>query len=254
MGKLTIADIAARAGVSKATVSRVLNDRAEGVGAETRARVRAILDATGFQPSAMARGLKTGESQSVGFIIPDVTNPFHPQLVSGAEQALSDAGYSLFLCNTGSDAAKQGEYVRALIDKRVDGVILDSVGFQAEAQVRLLEREGIPVVLLDCVVGRRAERYGIFLDNRYGVRQAMEFLLRRQDRRLVFMSGPGDVSQSVDRREAVEALKREWGLGDDRLTILDGDFTLDCGCQLTAELICNWGARCPSTPCSPPTT
>ena len=90
MGKLTIVDIAARAGVSKATVSRVLNDRAEGVGAQTRARIRAILDATGFQPSAMARGLKTGESRSIGLIVPDVTNPFHPLLVSGVEQPPSN--------------------------------------------------------------------------------------------------------------------------------------------------------------------
>ena len=237
MGKLTIADIAARAGVSKATVSRVLNDRAEGVGAETRAHVLAILAATGFQPSAMARGLKTGHSRSVGLIVPDVTNPFHPLLVSGAEQALSEAGYSLFLCNTGSDPAKQGDYVRVLIDKQVDGVILDSVGLHAEAQVRLLEREGIPVVLLDCVIGKRAERYGVFLDNRDGVRQAMEFLFRRPDRRLVFIGGPDNVTQSVERRQSVEALQREWRLGDDRLTILQGDFSLECGCALTAALL-----------------
>ena len=239
MGKLTIADIAARAGVSKATVSRVLNDRAEGVGAETRARIRAILDTTGFQPSAMARGLKTGESRSVGLIVPDVTNPFDPLLVSGAEQRLNDAGYSLFLCNTGSDAAKQGDYIRVLIEKQVDGVILDSVGFQAEAQVQLLEREGIPVVLLDNMVGRRAQRYGVFLDNRHGVREAMEFLFRRRNRRLVFISGAPDVSQSIDRREGVEALKREWGLEGDRLTILDGDFTLDRGCEIMAEHMLN---------------
>lgn len=237
MGQLTIADIAVRAGVSKATVSRVLNDRAEGVGAETRARIRAILEATGFQPSAMARGLKTGHSRSIGLIVPDVTNPFHPLLVSGAEQTLSAAGYSLFLCNTGSDPAKQGDTIRVLIDKRVDGVILDSVGLHAEAQVRLLERAGVPVVLLDCVIGRRAERYGVFLDNRDGVRQAMEFLFRRADRRLVFITGPDNVSQSIERRRSVEALKRAWRLGDDRLTILEGDFSLERGCALTGELV-----------------
>jgi LacI family transcriptional regulator len=237
MGKLTIADIAVRAGVSKATVSRVLNDRAEGVGAPTRARIRAILDATGFQPSAMARGLKTGESRSIGLIVPDVTNPFHPLLVSGAEQALSAAGYSLFLCNTGSDAAKQGEYVRVLIDKRVDGVILDSVGFGAEAQVQLLESNGIPIVLLDSTIGGRSRRYGVFLDNRHGVREAMTFLFQRKDRRLAFISGPPDVSQSVERRDSVEALAREWRLDRRQLTVFDGDFTLERGCRVVDELL-----------------
>jgi LacI family transcriptional regulator len=243
MGKLTIADIAARAGVSKATVSRVLNDRAEGVGAPTRARIRAILDATGFQPSAMARGLKTGQSRSIWLIVPDVTNPFHPLLVSGAEQALSAAGYSLFLCNTGSDPAKQGDYVRVLIDKRVDGVILDSVGFDAEAQVRLLEREGVPVVLLDSAIGGRTRRYGVFLDNDYGVREAMKFLFRRKDRRLAFISGPPNVSQSVERRDSVEALAREWGLDQERLTVLDGDFTQERGCRVVGDLLRAPGGR-----------
>lgn len=237
MSKLTISDIAARAGVSKATVSRVLNDRAEGVGPKTRERVRAILQETGFQPSSVARGLATGQSRSIGLIIPDVINPFHPALVGGAEAALSAAGYSLFLCNTGSNGAKQGDYIRVLIDKRVDGVILDSVGFEAETQVRLLEREGIPVVLLDCVIGDRSSRYGVFLDNHHGVGEAMGFLFRRPDRRLLYIGGPPDVSQSVDRRDGVEAIARERSLGPDRLTILDGDFTLDCGCRLMKDLI-----------------
>ncbi|MDR3373371.1 MAG: LacI family DNA-binding transcriptional regulator [Ancalomicrobiaceae bacterium] len=237
MSKLTISDIAARAGVSKATVSRVLNDRAEGVGPETRAHVRAILAETGFQPSAMARGLATGHSRSVGLIIPDVINPFHPLLVSGAEQALSAVGYSLFLCNTGSNGAKQGDYIRVLVDKRVDGVILDSVGFEAEAQVRLLEREGIPVVLLDCVIGDRASRYGVVLDNDHGVREAMEFLFRRPDRRLLYIGGPSDMSQSVDRRNSVERIAREWRLAGDQLTVLPGDFGLECGFRLVTELI-----------------
>ena len=245
MGRLTIADIAARAGVSKTTVSRVLNDRAEGVGAATRARIRAILDQTGFQPSAMARGLATGSSRSVGLIVPDVANPFDPLLISGAERTLNEAGYSLLLCNTGSDPAKQGECIRLLIDKRVDGVILDSVGLQAEAQVRLLEREGVPVVLLDCRIGRRAQRHGVFLDNRHGVRLAMEFLFRRPNRRLVFISGPPDASQSVERRESVEALAREWGLDGDRLTTLEGDFTIERGCRLMSEAIRGRGGRRP---------
>lgn len=235
--KLTIADIAARAGVSKATVSRVLNDRAEGVGAATRGRVQAILDETGFQPSVLARGLATGTTRSIGLIVPDVTNPFDSLLISGAEQALADAGYSLFLCNTANSGARQGNYVRVLIDKRVDGVILDSVGFDAEAQTRQIEQAGIPVVLLDCVVGRRGQRHGVFLDNAHGVGEAMAFLFRRPDRRLVYIGGPDDVSQSVDRRQAVEAVARDLSLGPDRLTIRAGDFSLDSGCRLTEDLI-----------------
>jgi LacI family transcriptional regulator len=160
---------------------------------------------------------------------------------------LSDAGYSLFLCNTDSNGDKQGAYVRALIEKGVDGVILDSVGFQAEQQVAMLEREGIPVVLLDCVVGRRAQRFGVFLDNAHGVREALTFLFHRPDRRLVFISGPADVSQSVDRRQGVAAFAAAGKLGPDRLSIVDGDFTLDCGFRVAAELlkVCRPGQTLP---------
>jgi len=79
--KTTIADIAKQAGVSKATVSRVLNNKPEGVGAETRLKIQEIIRVTGFQPSGVARGLATGKSHSVGLIIPDITNPFYAQLV-----------------------------------------------------------------------------------------------------------------------------------------------------------------------------
>ena len=107
---LTISDIAAQAGVSKATVSRVLNNRPEGVGAETRTRIEAIVRETGFQRSAVARRLATGRSRTVGLIIPDIANPFYPLLVRGVERALSHSGYSLLLCN--SDRPGEGERLR----------------------------------------------------------------------------------------------------------------------------------------------
>ncbi|MBP7204427.1 MAG: LacI family DNA-binding transcriptional regulator [Propionivibrio sp.] len=142
--KITIADIAEKAGVSKATVSRVLNNRPEGVGKETRERIQAIVRETGFQPSGVARGLATGKSRTVGLIIPDIANPFFPLLVRGVEVALSKAGYSLFLCNSACDIMKEKDYVQLLMEKGVDGVILDSAESDCDCQLSCWRRRAFP--------------------------------------------------------------------------------------------------------------
>lgn len=243
MNKLTIADIAARAGVSKTSVSRVLNNRTEGVGPETRERIRRILDETGFQPSGVARGLATGESRSIGLIIPDIGNPFYPLLVRGVETTLNAAGYGLFLCNSDRDVDKEAAYVRALIDKRVDGVILDSAGSECDCHLGRLEDERIPVVLLDRVIGRRSARHGVFVDNRRGARDAALHLFAAPDRRLVYLNGPSALSQSIERRAGVEVAMGELGVPPDRLRVVEGDFSLESGYRLISRLIAEEGGR-----------
>jgi LacI family transcriptional regulator len=235
--KITIADIAEKAGVSKATVSRVLNDRPEGVGRETRERIQAILRETGFQPSGVARGLATGKSRSVGLIIPNIANPFYPLLVRGVEEALNRSGYSLFLCNSGCDIVKEKEHVRILMEKGVDGIIVDSAESDCDCQLELLEERGVPFVLLDRLIEGRPNQVGVFVDNRQGARLAAEHLCARADCRLVFLNGPPDLSQSKLRRAGVEDVWRARGLPASALTIIDGDYSLEGGYQLTDGLL-----------------
>jgi len=235
--KITIAHIAERAGVSKATVSRVLNNRPEGVGAETRARIQKILSETGFQPSGVARGLATGKSRSIGLIIPDITNPFHPLLVRGVEEVLSRSGYSLFLCNSACDIVKEKEYVRILMEKGVDGVILNSSESDCDCQLELLDARGVPVVLLDRIIDGDSPRVGVFVDNREGARQAAAHLLSRETSSLVFLNGPVDLSQSVLRLAGIEDVLSEKGLSPPVLRVLNGDYSIDSGFRLTSELL-----------------
>lgn len=235
--KITIADIAEKAGVSKATVSRVLNDRPEGVSSQTRARIQKILCETGFQPSGVARGLATGKSRSVGLIVPDITNPFYPLLIRGVEAALSESGYSLFLCNSACDIVKEKDYVRILMEKGVDGVILDSAESDCDGQVALLEEKGVPFVLLDRIIEGRARQVGVFVDNRQGARLAAAHLFSRKDCSLVFLQGPADLSQSILRLAGVEDVWREKGLPAKALKVLNGDDSIESGYRLTAELL-----------------
>lgn len=243
MSKLTIADIAARAGVSKTSVSRVLNRRPEGVGHETRERIQRVLDETGFEPSATARCLATGRSRSIGLIIPDIANPFYPALARGVEATLGAAGYGVFLCDTDGDIEREADHVRTLIDKRVDGIIIDSAGSERDDHIRRLDDAGIPVVLLDRVVGERSSHRGVFVDNQAGARDAARHLFSAPGRELVYVNGPAALSQSIERRAGVVAAMTELGVPDARLRVVEGDFSLESGYRLIAALIAEDGGR-----------
>ncbi|MRS01970.1 LacI family transcriptional regulator [bacterium] len=250
--KTTIADIAKKAGVSKATVSRVLNNRPEGVGSETRLRIQELILETGFQPSGFARGLATGKSRSVGLIIPDITNPFYSQMVRGIEDTLNTAGYSLFLCNSDRDLTKEKRYINLLMEKEVDGVILDSAESNCDCQVELLEKNNKPFVLLDRMVEGTKKRSGVYVDNTHGARLAADFLFSRPGCSLLFLNGPSDLSQSQQRLAGVQQVFREKGLQESQLRIFYSDFTMEGGYQVIANLLQEGGVD--STRKMPPFT
>jgi LacI family transcriptional regulator len=235
--KMTLADIAQRAGVSKATASRVINGRTDGASPETRRRILDLVEETGYRLSAVARGLATGKSQSVGLIIPDITNPFHPQLVRGAEDVLARAGYSLFLCNSDADLAKEKQYVQVLLEKGVDGVIINSAASDCDCQLELLEAAGVPYVVLDRIIEGHPDSYGVFLDNREGARLAAWHLLSSPDCRLLYLNGPAGHSQSRLRRAGVEDALSQLSLSPNCLLVAPGDYSLESGGRLVAEIL-----------------
>jgi len=223
----TIADIAREAAVSEATVSRVLNERAEGVGADTRARVKAVMERLEFEPCGVARGLATGKSRSVGLVIPDVADPFFPLLIRGIEDALRRRGYGLFLCDSDLDIRKEEEHVRMLLEKRVDGVILNSTLSDCDCQLDLLDRRSVPYVMLDRIIEVRPTGAGVYVDNRKGARMAAELLLQGGARRLLFINGPEGLSVCKLRRLGVEDAFR--AASGPELVHASGDYSVDSG-------------------------
>ena len=240
--KITIADIAARAGVSKATVSRVLNDRPEGVGKATRERIQQIVAETGFSPSGVARGLATGRSRTVGLIIPDIANPFFPPLARGAEVALSKAGYSLFLCNSSWNIMKEKGYVQLLLEKGVDGVILDSSESDCDCQLDLLEKQGVPFVLLDRSIRGEGAWSGVYFDNRLSGRLAAEHFFSHDDCTLIFINGPASLSPFDQRLDGIRDVMRERSIPLGRLRVLTGSFLMEDGYRLISEVLAEEGA------------
>ncbi len=122
--KVTVKDVAKKAGVSVATVSYVINDGPRPVTDETRNKVLQAIGELDYQPNALARGLVSGKTASIAVIIPQITDPFFPEFVQGVESIASKERYSVFLCNTENSAEKEMEYIATLAGKQVDGIIL----------------------------------------------------------------------------------------------------------------------------------
>ncbi|HET7269941.1 MAG TPA: LacI family DNA-binding transcriptional regulator [Rubrobacter sp.] len=123
--RITIADVAREAGVSRQTVSRVLNDKGE-IRPSTRESVVRVIERLGYSPSGIARSLATNKTLTVGLVVPDITNPFFPEIARGVEDVARGHGYEMFLCNSVEDPGREEKVLRALEDKRVDGIIICS--------------------------------------------------------------------------------------------------------------------------------
>jgi LacI family transcriptional regulator, kdg operon repressor len=202
--RATISDVAAKAGVSKATVSRFLNRREELLTPEIAVRVERAVRALGYSPSPMAQALKRGRSRLIGLIVADVTNPFSVAVLRGAERACQEAGYLLMLFNLGNEAHREREAIESLMSYQVEGLILNTLGGDEGALAEAL-RHGKPTVLVD----RRHQGVQtdfVSLDNAGAVRVAAQHLVDAGYRELLFVSEPlAGVSSRLEREAAFRA-------------------------------------------------
>lgn len=199
-GRATIGDVAREAGVSKATVSRVLNNRDELMTPELAERVRAAIARLGYVPSPMAQALKHGRSRLIGLVVADVANPFSIAVLRGAEQACREAGYMVMLFNLGDDESREREAIRALTSYQVDGLILHTAGRDPEV-LGEAARQGKPVVLVDRRVGDAPVDL-VGLDNAAAVRLALGHLLEAGYHDVMFVSQPIQGYSSREERAA----------------------------------------------------
>ena len=199
--RATIGDVAAAAGVSKATVSRFFNHRERLLSPDIQLRVEASVAALGYSPNPMARALSRGNSRLIGLIVADITNPYSVAVLRGAEKACQDAGYLVILFNLGNESGREHEALDALAGYRVDGFILNTLG-RGTGVVDAMALHGKPSVLVDRRhAGMRADF--VSLDNAGAMATACEHLLGNGYRELLYVTEPKkDVST---RRERVDA-------------------------------------------------
>ncbi|GEN52705.1 LacI family DNA-binding transcriptional regulator [Halobacillus faecis] len=198
---VTIKDVAREAGVSVATVSRVLNDNGY-VGADTRKKVMEAIAELNYSPNEVARSLYKRESRLIGLLLPDITNPFFPQLARGVEDELSQAGYRLLLGNSDENIQKELEYIQTFVQNNVVGIITAT----NHVDYKIYEALDLPLVLLD----RASENYpAVYADGREGGRLAAKTLIEKGAERITLVKGPANIKPAQDRFQgAIEELSR----------------------------------------------
>lgn len=230
----TIRDVANRAQVSVTTVSHVLN-RTRSVGPETERRVRAAIEALGYQPNLLARGLRSRKTRTIALLIPDNSNPFFAEVARAIEDAGFAEGYSVILCNSDLSEAKQDAYIDVLLAKQVDGMIFISSGDRRDPLRRILDA-GVPVVVVDREP-RDVTVPQVLVDNESGGYAAGEYLVRLGHRRIGCISGPSDVTPSHRRIRGFTRALAEAGLEIAPAAVTSGDGRYDGGVSAMRTLL-----------------
>jgi LacI family transcriptional regulator len=231
---VSIKEVAARAGVSVATVSNVLN-RPEIVTQGTRDRVQTAIRELGFVRNESARQLRAGRSRTIGLVVLDVANPFFTDLARGVEDEASKAGLSVILCNSDDQESKEKRYLDLLEEHRVQGVLITPV-VGAGARLARLQRRGTPVVLVDSRSQTRGQ-CSVAVDDVLGGDLALSHLLARGHERIAYIAGPTVIRQVADRHEgALRALRRAGRPAGDLQVIQAGALNVAAGQRAGASI------------------
>jgi len=231
-------DVAREAGVSRATVSYVINNRTDGnvrISEETRCRVLEAIEELGYRPNVLARSLRQGQTHTIGMIVPDNTNPFFAEVARGVEDTSFAQGYSVILCNSDGDLDKELLYTNVLAEKRVDGILFVAAGMSTEHICALQERR-MPVVVVDRDIPDVAVD-SVMTANERGGWLATRHLIELGHRHIGCIAGPSDVTPSAERVTGYRQALRETGILVDEALIVKGDFQYESGYQAARQLL-----------------
>jgi DNA-binding LacI/PurR family transcriptional regulator len=185
--RVTLKDVAQRAGVLVMTVSNVINNWPR-VAEGTREKVQLAIDELGYRPNTVARSLVTGRSHTVGVVISDLTNPFFGQVVRGSEDVLYEAGYNILLCNTNEDSRREQAYLEMLVGRGVDGLLMLGSGMTYQ-EILAIVPSNLPIVTENPPI-QKGNVIVIQLDNAGGAYTATRHLIGLGHRRIGHIAGP----------------------------------------------------------------
>jgi LacI family transcriptional regulator len=231
---MNIAEIAKRANVSTATVSRAINQSGPVKAATARKVWRAITELN-YYPNSHARTLVSGRSRLIGLIVSDITNPFFPELIRSFETHAAQQQYDLLLTSTDYLTSRMTTCLRRMLERKVDGVAM----MTSEMDVSLIKelgRRGVPLVFMD--VGQVGPKMShVAIDYANGIKQAVDHVVGLGHRHIGFISGPLDLHSARTRRQAYLDALRAHGLAPDRRLVREGTHTADGGQKAMSALL-----------------
>jgi LacI family transcriptional regulator len=230
---MDIREIAKRAKVSTATVSRTIN-RVPTVDPALAKRVLKVVEDMGYYPNSQARALVSGKSRIFGLIVSEITNPFFPEIVQAFEDIAVQNHYEILLTSTVHDPKRMELAVRRMIERRVDGVAILTFGME-DALIEDLRFRKVPLVFVD--VGPQAAGItNIRVNYQQGILEAVGHLAKLGHKRVAFVTGPPTLKSAMARRAAFEAAMHENGLAVDQAMIVTGDHKVEGGVAALAQL------------------
>ncbi|MBI3748996.1 MAG: LacI family DNA-binding transcriptional regulator [Chloroflexi bacterium] len=230
----TIRDVARLAGVSTTTVSRVING-VEGVSEARRRRVELAVADLDYVPNAVARHLRSKRTRTIAVVLSDITNPFFTTIARGIQDVAWPRGYAVTFANTDESETQERDYLRTLVQRQVDGVLLVPTGNAAEPY-RLLRSQRIPVVLLDRHVSVR-QLDEVRCDSEAGAYALVRHLIGLGHRRIAVVTGRRDISTSTDRVAGYERALASAELPLDRDLIRYDSFSLAGGYRMLKSIL-----------------
>jgi LacI family transcriptional regulator len=228
--RMDIREIARRAKVSTATVSRAIN-HVPTVDPQLAKRVWKIIDELGYFPNTQARALVSGRSRIFGLIVSEITNPFFPEIVQTFENLAVENNYEILLTSTVHDPKRMESSVRRMIERRVDGVAILTFGME-DTLLNHLRFRKVPIVFVD--VGPNAPGIiNIRINYLNGIRQAVQHLAALRHKNIAFITGPSNLKSAISRRSAFQTAMSEIGLPSDLM--VEGNHRMDGGMRALME-------------------
>ncbi len=231
---MNIREIAKRARVSTATVSRTIN-RHPSVQPQLAKRVWRIVEELGYFPNTQARALVSGRSRIFGLIVSEITNPFFPEIIHVFEETALQNNYEILVTSTVHDPERMKTSVRRMLEHRVEGVAVMTFGME-ESLLDDLKLRNVPLVFVD-VGPPRPRVSNIRIDYLHGIRQAVQHLAALRHERIAFITGPLSLKSALARKDAFTRSMSEIGMAADPELIVEGNHTLEGGEEAFSKLL-----------------
>ncbi|KYD19404.1 MAG: catabolite control protein A [Caldibacillus debilis] len=231
---VTIYDVAREANVSMATVSRVVNGN-PNVKPSTRKKVLEVIERLGYRPNAVARGLASKKTTTVGVIIPDISNIFYAELARGIEDIATMYNYNIILSNSDQNKEKEFQLLNSMLAKQVDGLIFMSA-YLTEEHLQEFKKSPVPIVLAGSS-DDQSEMPSVKIDYGKAVYEAIQWFIGKGHKRIAFVSGP--LHEPANQKEKVAGYRKaleEAGIPFDEELVIEGDYTYDSGIEAADKI------------------
>lgn len=229
--EITIKDVAKRANVSVATVSRVMNGR-DRVSDATRKKILKIIDELNFVPNTMAASMVNKKTNMLSVVVPEIQNPFYTAVIGGTVEVAKKEGFFTLVVSTNGDEAEEEEFLESFLGKNVDGIIL--IGTHKEAEFYRSIRK--PTILVDRYINDCGHD-GVLIDNFRGAYEAVKYFTEYGHERIAIIDGAHDFNDGKDRYWGYRQAMHESGLTPDPNYHKQGDWTEEDGYRFTMELL-----------------